>query len=232
MLVVPFWCLRNILSAGNRVIVRTFLMTFLALLVLVSCSSQRGGLVTDAEELALLKKRNPRVELVDTYRIGVDDRLQISVWRNPELSVTVPVRPDGMASVPLVGDVHAGGFSPEEVSAAIEEELARYIRGPKVTVILTGLVSHEYLSRVRVTGAVRTPISTPYRPGATVLDLVLVAGGINEFASPNKSVLYRTTEDGEKSYRIRLGEILKEGKLDTNYFVQPGDVIIVPEKIF
>lgn len=213
-------------------IVRTFLMASLALLALVSCSSQKVGIVTDAEELALLKKLNPKVELVDTYRIGVDDRLQISVWRNPELSVTVPVRPDGKVSVPLVGDVHAGGLSPEEVSAAIEAELARYIRGPKVAVILTGLVSHEYLSRVRVTGAVRTPISMPYRPGATVLDLVLVAGGTNEFASPNKSVLYRATEDGEKAYRIKLGEILKEGKLDTNYFVQPGDVIIVPEKLF
>ena len=207
-------------------------MAFLALLTLASCSSQMIGVVTDAEELALLKERDPRIELVDTYRIGVDDKLQISVWRNPELSVTVPVRPDGKVSVPLVGDVHAGGLSPEEVSESIETELAQYIRDPKVAVILTGLVSHEYLSRVRVTGAVKAPISTPYRQGATVLDLVLVAGGINEFASPNKAVLYRTTVDGEKAYRIKLDEILKEGKLDTNYFVQPGDVIIVPERIF
>ena len=211
---------------------KVFLIGILSIVGLVSCGRSTVGVVSDPDELSLLRIQDPRVELVDTYRIGVDDRLQISVWRNPELSVTVPVRPDGKISMPLVGDVHAGGLSPDEVAKNIEAQLAKYIRDPKVAVILTDLVSHEYLSRVRVTGAVRNSISMPYWPGATVLDLVLSAGGVNEFAAPNKSVLYRSTEDGEKAYRVKLDDILKEGRLETNYYIQPGDVITVPEKIF
>ena len=99
------------------------------------------------------------------YKIGVDDVLQVSVWRNPELNVTVPVRPDGKVSLPLIGDVQAGGLTPVEVSRHIESRLRRYIRSPNVAVILTELHSHEFLSRVRVTGAVETPISIPYRQG-------------------------------------------------------------------
>src|SRR5690606_7617163 len=131
---------------------------------------------------------------IDNYRIGVDDIVQVSVWRNPELGITVPVRPDGMISVPLVGDVAAGGRTPAEVAGDIQQKLADYVRDPQVAVILTELRSHEYLSRVRVTGAVRQPISIPYRQGMTVLDAVLAAGGLTEFAAPDRADLFRRNE--------------------------------------
>lgn len=167
------------------------------------------------------------------YLIGVDDRLQVTVWRNPELSVIVPVRPDGKISVPLIGDVQAGGRTPEQVANHIRERLANYIREPHVTVILTELRSHEFLSRVRVTGAVRLPRSLPYRQGMTVLDAVLEAGGINEFASPNRTKLYRkVAADKTEVYDVALADILNKGRLETNYALRPGDVITVPERLF
>lgn len=166
------------------------------------------------------------------YRIGVDDRLNVSVWRNPELSASVPVRPDGKISVPLVGDVPAGGMTPADVAKSIRDKLALYIRDPNVTVIVTELRSHEFLSRVRVTGAVRTPRSIPFRPGMTVLDVILEAGGISDFASPNSAKLYRRNQDKTEVVNIELGNILSKGKLTTNVSVAPGDVITVPERWF
>ncbi len=174
----------------------------------------------------------PRIVTEETYRIGADDRLQISVWRNPELSVAVPVRPDGMISVPLIGDVKAGGKAPEQVAKEIQARLATFIRDPNVTVILTDLRSHEFLSRVRVTGAVRAPRSMPFRQGMTVLDAVLEAGGVNDFAAPNRSKLYRKSKDKAEVIDIDLGNILYKGKLGTNERLIPGDVITVPERLF
>jgi len=168
----------------------------------------------------------------EAYRIGVDDRVAVSVWRNPELSVTVPVRPDGMISVPIIGDVKAGGLTPAEVAEAITKRLAVYIREPNVAVILTELRAHEYLTRVRVTGAVRTPRSMTHRQGMTILDAILEAGGINEFASPNRTKLYRRMNDKVEVYEIGLGDILTEGKLGSNLPLRPGDVITVPERLF
>lgn len=166
----------------------------------------------------------------DVYRIGVDDQLQVAVWRNPELSVSVPVRPDGRISVPLIGDVMAGGRTPEEVAEDIEKQLAAYVRDPKVAVILTELRSHEFISRVRVTGAVRNPVSIPYRQGMTVLDAVLEAGGVNEFAVGNRTRLYRRGDADTHRIQIRLADILGRGELETNVAVRPGDVITVPER--
>jgi polysaccharide export outer membrane protein len=166
------------------------------------------------------------------YRIGVDDRVQVTVWRNPELSVTAPVRPDGKLSVPIIGDVEAGGRTPSEVAEIIKSRLSAYIREPNVAVILTELRSHEFLTRVRVTGAVRTPRSMPHRQGMTVLDAVLEAGGVNDFASPNRTRLYRKLKDKTEVFEIDLGDILKKGRLETNLLLRPGDVITVPERLF
>jgi polysaccharide export outer membrane protein len=166
------------------------------------------------------------------YRIGVDDRLQITVWRNPELSVTVPVRPDGKISAPLIGDVQAGGNTPIQVAAIIKEKLSAYIREPNVAVILMELRSHEFLSRVRVTGAVRTPRSMPHRPGMTILDAVLEAGSINEFAAPNRTRLYRKGKTKTEVFDINLSDILIKGKLESNFELRPGDVVTVPERLF
>lgn len=200
------------------------LLGLLLLLLLAACAT--------TATTGQAPKINPEAQAVSAYRIGVDDQIKVSVWQNPDLNVTVPVRPDGMISVPLVGDVEAGGKTPEEVGADIKTRLSAFVREPQVTVIVDQLRSHEYLSRVRVTGAVRTPISVPYRQGMTVLDAVLAAGGTNEFAAADKTELYRKEKDGTKAYAIRLGRILQQGDLETNYEAQPGDVITVPERAF
>jgi len=166
------------------------------------------------------------------YRIGVDDRIQVTVWRNPELTVTVPVRPDGKISVPLIGDVQAGGNTPAQVATIIKDKLSAFIREPNVAVIVTELRSTEFLSRVRVTGAVRTPRTMTYRQGMTVLDAVLEAGGPNDFASPNGTKLYRKNNNKTEVIDINLGDVLTKGKLETNLELRPGDVLTVPERLF
>ncbi len=194
-------------------------------LLLAACATGRG--------LSEPPKVDPAAQAVTTYRIGVDDQLQITVWHNPDLSVSVPVRPDGKITVPLIGDVVAGGKTPEEVAGEIKDKLQAYVRDPQVAVILTELRSHEYLSRVRVTGAVRSPISIPYRQGMTVLDAVLAAGGTTEFAAPDRTELYRKGSDGATTpYAVRLDKVLQDGDLATNYPVQPGDVVTVPLRAF
>ncbi|MEP7044124.1 MAG: XrtA/PEP-CTERM system exopolysaccharide export protein [Dokdonella sp.] len=205
--------------------VRSFQLAIVVfLLFLTACANTSGSIQPP--------KINPAAQAVSAYRIGVDDEVKVAVWQNPGLDVSVPVRPDGKISVPLVGDVDAGGRTPEEVAAEIKEKLATFVRDPQVTVILTQLRSHEYLSRVRVTGAVRQPVSVPYRQGMTVLDAVLAAGGTNEFAASDRTELYRKEGEGTRAYAVRLDQILQKGELTTNYPVQPGDVITVPERTF
>ncbi|MEM1434611.1 MAG: XrtA/PEP-CTERM system exopolysaccharide export protein [Pseudomonadota bacterium] len=190
------------------------------LVIAVGCAAPTSGPVDAPADVP---------EFADEYRIGMGDNLQVNVWRNPDLSVTVPVRPDGKISVPLAGDVDVGGKTPEEVSALITESIATYIREPFVTVIVTDVGSNQYRSRVRVTGAVSTPLSVPYRQGMTVLDLVLEAGGITEFANAGRAVLYR---GGSESISINLNGILRRGDMSQNLPLRPGDVITVPERAF
>jgi polysaccharide export outer membrane protein len=204
-----------------------FIVLFLMVLATVSCA-KRAVISEDEGKPAT----SASAKKVDNYKIGVDDGLSINVWRNPELSVNVPVRPDGKISVPLIGDVAAGGLTAEEVAASIKQKLSNYIRDPNVTVIVTGLRSHEFLSRVRVTGAVRQPKSMVYRDGMTVLDAVLEAGGLNDFAAGNRTKLYRKTHSKIDVMEIKLENILMKGKLDTNEELRPGDIVTVPERLF
>ena len=201
---------------------RALLASLLLALFLVACATTGGNAGAPPAAMPVA---------VETYQIGVDDIVQVSVWRNPELGITVPVRPDGMITVPLAGDVMAGGRTPPEVAADIQRKLEAYVRDPQVAVILTDLRSHEYLSRVRVTGAVRQPVSIPYRQGMTVLDAVLAAGGVNEFAASDRTDLYRKSGNGTRSYEVHLERILNRGDLSTNFTVAPGDVITVPERV-
>lgn len=202
-----------------------------AVLLLTACAGTPQGPLPSAsgESSTGQPRRNATVE---TYRIGVDDRIQVAVWRNPELSVTVPVRPDGMISVPIIGDVEAGGLTAEEVAARVKAKLSAYVRDPTVAVVVMELRSHEFLSRVRVTGAVRTPKSLPYRQGMTVLDAVLEAGGPNDFAAAGRTKLYRKTGTKTDIVEVELDRILMKGDLRTNLEVAPGDVITVPERLF
>ncbi len=203
---------------------RTILYATITLLALTACAT------TPTEEQVSKKKEQPAKEA--PYKLGVDDRVQVAVWRNPDLSVEVPVRPDGKISVPLIGDVQAAGLTPTEVAASIKSKLGYFIRDPYVSIIVTELQSHEYVSRVRVTGAVRNPQSIPYREGMTVLDAVLAAGGINDFAAPNRTRVHRRAKNTVEVIPIHLGTIMTKGGLDSNIYVKPGDVIAVPERLF
>lgn len=168
----------------------------------------------------------------DEYRIGVSDSLSINVWRNAELSVSVPVRPDGRISMPLIGDVDAAGKTSMDLAAGITEQLNKFVRNPQVSVIVTNPSSTDFQRRVRITGAVNSPMSVAYRDGMTVLDLVLLAGGVNDFASANSAKLYRVDNGEVKLYPIYMNEILEQGKLRTNYPLAPSDIVTVPERAF
>lgn len=177
------------------------------------------------------ENESPRV-LIDSYKLAVGDQIQISVWKNPELSLSEPVRPDGRISVPLVGDVMAVGLTPEMLAWTIEQKLSSYVKKPNVTVILTNLRGHEFLSRIRVTGSVEKNISLSYHQGMTVLDAVLEAGSLTLYADGNNTKLHRRTEDGSESYDIRLDDMMKDGDMTTNVNLMPGDIITVPERNF
>jgi len=169
---------------------------------------------------------------VEEYKIGNDDVLRVDVWLHPELSLTVTVRPDGKISVPRIGDVQVSGLSAREVSAVVSKELEDFVRDPSVTIILMDLKSREYLTRVRITGAVKTPKSIHFRKGMTVLDVVLEAGSITEFAAPERAKLYRKKNGKVVIINIHLGKILRKGILDTNLLLKPGDILAIPERMF
>jgi len=170
--------------------------------------------------------------LVDAYKMDVGDMVQITVWKNADLSVSEPIRPDGMVAVPLVGDIMAAGLGPEELATQIEVKLSNYVKNPNVTVILTSLEGHQFLSRVRVTGSVGQNTALDYHQGMTVLDAVLGAGSVSLYADANRTKLHRRTDKGTESYDIRLQDILENGDMTTNVYLMPGDIITVPERAF
>ncbi|MAB50831.1 MULTISPECIES: XrtA/PEP-CTERM system exopolysaccharide export protein [unclassified Marinobacter] len=170
------------------------------------------------------------VNSVDEYILGATDVVRVSVWRNEDLSISVPIRPDGKISVPLVGDVQASGRTPDALANDIETKLSAYIREPQVSIVVTSMGSHEYSDRVRVTGAVQQPTSVPHRAGMTVLDMVLTSGGVTPFASPNNSVLYRAVGGEVVAIPVKLDEILSRGDISTNYKLRPGDILTIPER--
>lgn len=164
------------------------------------------------------------------YKIGPLDTLNIQVWRNPELSATVTVRPDGRISSPLVEDLLAAGKSPAELSREIEKALSRVIRDPAVTVIVGGFQG-TFGEQIRIVGEAARPQAVPYRQNMTVLDVMIQAGGMTDFADGNAAVLVRGSEGG-KQYSIRLKDLLKRGDISANVAVRPGDIIIVPQSWF
>ena len=170
--------------------------------------------------------------LVESYKMAVGDQVQINVWKNPELSVGLPIRPDGKISLPLAGDEMAVGKTPEQLAKDIERKLSAYLKNPNVTVILTDLQGHAFLSRIRITGAVEQNMSIDYHQGMTVLDAVLEAGSVTVYADSNDTKLHRRTAKGAQTYDIRLKDIMKKGDMTTNIPLLPGDVITVPERLF
>lgn len=164
------------------------------------------------------------------YRIGPLDQLNIIVWRNAELSATVTVRPDGRISVPLVEDVMAAGKSPAELAKEVEQTLSRVVRDPSVTVIVSGFQG-VYGDQIRIVGEATRPQSVPFRQNMTILDVMIQAGGLTDFADGNAAVLVRGAEGG-KQYSVRLKDLLKRGDISANVQVRPGDIVIVPQSWF
>jgi polysaccharide export outer membrane protein len=164
------------------------------------------------------------------YIIGPGDVLQVFVWQNPELSVSVPVRPDGKISTPLVEDMIASGKTPSLLARDMEKVLAEFVRTPQVNVIVTQAVSSN--SAVKVVGQVRSPQVVPYRKGLRVLDVVLASGGLTEFAAPNRAKIVRTDGTRQTEVKIKLGKLINGGDLDQNVELMPGDVLIIPQSMF
>jgi polysaccharide biosynthesis/export protein len=164
------------------------------------------------------------------YIIGPGDALQVFVWRNPELTATVPVRPDGKISTPLVEDMVAVGKNPTALARDIERVLGEYVKSPQVNVIVTQPLS--VFSQVKVIGQVARPQSLPYREGMTVLDAVLACGGVAQFAAGNRAKLIRIENGKTREIKVRLSSLVNSGDLKQNFPLQPGDVLVVPESRF
>jgi polysaccharide export outer membrane protein len=166
-----------------------------------------------------------------TYRIGPGDNLRIFVWGNPGLSDSVPVRPDGRISIPLIEDLEVNDKTPTEVGREIEKHLATYVQDPLVTVIVTTFVG-PFTQQVRVVGQAAEPRAIPYRVSLTALDVMIEVGGLTEFAAGNKTTLVRQEGTEQRQYRVRLDDLIKDGDISANVAMQPGDVLIIPESFF
>jgi len=164
------------------------------------------------------------------YIIGPGDTLQVFVWRNPELSVSVPVRPDGKISTPLVENMVAVGKTAPQLARDLEQVLSEYVRSPKVNIIVTTAASA--FSLVKVVGQVAHPQALPYREGMTVLDAVLEVGGLGQFASGNRSKIVRMVDGKETVIKVKLADLVNSGDVHENIPLRPGDVLVVPQSMF
>lgn len=173
----------------------------------------------------------PTYEGVDyNYRIGSADEVNVIVWRNPELSKSVPVRPDGKITTPLIDDLDAFGKTSTELAREMEKALAKYIRDPVVTVIVTKFVGPP-TEQVRVIGEAAKPQVLPYQKEMTVLDVMIAAGGLTDFADGNAAHIFRPAEGG-KLYSVRLRDLVKRGDITANVAMRPGDILIIPQSWF
>jgi polysaccharide biosynthesis/export protein len=165
-----------------------------------------------------------------SYIIGPGDNLNIMVWRNPELSMSVPVRPDGKISTPLVDELLAQGKNSVEVARDIEKELGKYVRDPIVTVIVTGFVG-PYSEQIRVVGEAARPQYLPYKQQMSLLDVMIAVGGLTDFAAGNDATILRASENN-KQYSVRLKDLIKRGDVSANVEMRPGDILIIPQSLF
>lgn len=193
----------------------------LILLLLAACASGPGVPLAEA----------PPTPSESRYTIGPGDELNVFVWGNPELTVTVPVRPDGRITTPLVEDVQAAGKSPTELARDIEGQLERYVQNPIVTVTVTSFVGTSN-EQIRVIGQAVQPRSIPYRVGMSVLDVVIEVGGLTEFAAGNRATIIRGPAGQQQAFRVRLADLVNQGDISANVPMQPGDVLIIPESWF
>jgi polysaccharide export outer membrane protein len=175
----------------------------------------------------------PAVAQADTpdYLIGPGDNVNIIVWRNPEVSMSVPVRPDGKITTPLVEDLPASGKTSTELARDIEKSLAKFIQQPVVTVIVTGFVG-TYGEQIRVIGQAAKPQALPYRRDMSLMDVLIAVGGVTEFASGNKASIIRNVGGQMQKMPVRLNDLIKDGDISANVNMRPGDVLVIPESFF
>jgi len=189
-------------------------------LILAGCSSVGGTLPTDT-----MAAKTP------DYLIGPGDNVNIIVWRNPEVSMSVPVRPDGKITTPLVEDLPAAGKTSTELARDIEKALTKYIQQPVVTVVVTGFTG-TYDEQIRVIGQATKPQALPYRSGMSLMDVLIAVGGVTEFASGNRAQVIRTVDGKQQKLPVHLDDLLKSGDLSANMPMRPGDVLVIPESFF
>ena len=195
--------------------------SFVLLAVLAGCAGPAANLPPAPAQAAIDNY---------SYVIGPGDVLNIIVARNPELSMSVPVRPDGKISAPLVDELFAQGKTSVQVARELEVQLKKYVRDPVVTIVVTNVVG-SYSEQVRVVGEAARPQFLPYRQKMTLLDVMIAVGGLTDFAAGNKATIMRTTE-GNKQYSVRLKDLIKGGDISANVEMRPGDILIIPQSLF
>jgi polysaccharide export outer membrane protein len=165
------------------------------------------------------------------YLIGPGDTVNIMVWRNPEVSMSVPVRPDGKITTPLVEDLPAAGKTPTDLARDIEKALAKFIQQPVVTVIVTNFIGN-FSEQIRVVGQAAKPQALPYRRDMSLMDVLIAVGGVTEFAAGNRASVIRTVDGKQQKFNVRLDDLIKEGDISANMPMRPGDVLVIPESFF
>ena len=207
--------LKQIQSAATRTLIISLALFFAA------CSAQNEAASTAPVTL----------EGSTEYIIGPSDELDICVWQNPDLSVTVPVRPDGRISTPLVNDMVAASKTSAQLSKDLEKELSQYVKDPLVTVSVKTF-NGPYSQQIRIVGQASQPMAIPFRNRMTVLDAMIAVGGMTEFAAGNRTVIVREEGGEKKSYSVRLDDLLLNGDVSANVPLMPGDILIIPESWF
>jgi polysaccharide export outer membrane protein len=205
---------------------RTFKVGLLLLATLLSACSSHNTLPS-----ATLHPSNTDDINSYKYLIGSGDVLNIFVWRNPEVSGSFVVRPDGMITTSLVEDIKVTGKTPTELARSIEEILATYLRDPIVTVTVENFVG-PFSEQIRVIGEAAQPRAINYTQHMTLLDVMIQVGGLTEFADGNDAVLIRIESGAQKQYQVMIDQLLKDGEINANIDMLPGDIIIIPEAWF
>lgn len=203
----------------NITLMKQYTFISIAFLLFSGCTSY--PLLTDDEK---------KVASWD-YLIGPGDNINIIVWRNPEISMSVPVRPDGKITTPLVEDLPASGKTSTQLARDIEETLSKYIQEPVVTVVVTEFIG-PYSEQIRVVGEAARPQALPYRENMTLMDVLIAVGGITDFASGNRASIIRTIGGEQRQFRVRLNDLIRDGDISANVPMKQGDILVIPESFF
>lgn len=166
-----------------------------------------------------------------TYVIGPGDSVQMFVWGNPEVTQSVTVRPDGKITAPLVEELPASGKTPYQLARDVEKELAKYVRNPLVTIIVSSFVG-PYSEQVRVVGQAAEPQAIAYKENMTLLDLMIAVGGVTEFADGNKASIIRVIDGEQKQFGVRIDDLIEDADISANADIMPGDILVIPEAFF